>query len=56
MIEITAKLVRGSVYFSGEVIECFVTFSNPPNPIHQISQSHRYYYLCHIVLFKRLMP
>ncbi|XP_053989101.1 RAB6A-GEF complex partner protein 2 isoform X2 [Hylaeus anthracinus] len=40
MIEITAKLVRGPVYFSGEVIECLVTFSNPPNPIHQISQSH----------------
>ncbi|KAK9297237.1 hypothetical protein QLX08_008972 [Tetragonisca angustula] len=40
MIEITAKLIRGPVYFSGEVIECLVTFSNPPNPIHQISQSH----------------
>lgn len=41
MIEITAKLIRGPVYFSGEVIECLVTFSNPPNPNHQISQSHR---------------
>ncbi|XP_003703058.1 RAB6A-GEF complex partner protein 2 isoform X1 [Megachile rotundata] len=40
MIEITAKLIRGPVYFSGEVIECLVTFSNPPNPIHQISQSN----------------
>lgn len=40
MIEITAKLIRGPVYFSGEVIECLVSFSNPPNPIHQISQSH----------------
>lgn len=40
MIEITAKLVRGTVYFSGEVVECYVTFSNPPNPSHQISQSH----------------
>ncbi|XP_003397445.1 RAB6A-GEF complex partner protein 2 isoform X1 [Bombus terrestris] len=40
MIEITAKLIRGPVYFSGEVIECLVTFSNPLNPIHQISQSH----------------
>lgn len=42
MIEVTAKLIRGPVYFSGEVIECLVTFSNPPNPSHQISQSHRY--------------
>lgn len=42
MIEITAKLVRGPVYFSGEIIECLVTFTNPPNPNHQISQSHRY--------------
>jgi len=41
MIEITAKLVRGPVYFSGEIIECLVTFTNPPNPNHQISQSHR---------------
>ncbi|XP_076223263.1 RAB6A-GEF complex partner protein 2 isoform X1 [Nomia melanderi] len=40
MIEITAKLIRGPVYFSGEIIECLVTFSNPPNPSHQISQSH----------------
>jgi len=40
MIEITAKLVRGPVYFSGEIIECLVTFTNPPNPNHQISQSH----------------
>ena len=42
MIEITAKLIRGPVYFSGEIIECLVTFTNPPNPNHQISQSHRY--------------
>ncbi|XP_012272249.1 RAB6A-GEF complex partner protein 2 [Orussus abietinus] len=40
MIEIIAKLVKGPVYFSGEMVECLVTFSNPPNPVHQISQSH----------------
>ncbi|XP_033227534.1 RAB6A-GEF complex partner protein 2 isoform X2 [Belonocnema kinseyi] len=40
MIEITAKLLKGPVYFSGEMVECLVTFSNPHNPIHQISQSH----------------
>ncbi|KAK0164565.1 hypothetical protein PV328_003180 [Microctonus aethiopoides] len=40
MIEIIGKLVKGSTYFSGEVIECYVTFNNPLNPIHQKSQSH----------------
>lgn len=42
MIEITAKLVRGPTYFSGEMIECYITFANPTNPSHQISQSHRF--------------
>lgn len=46
MIEITAKLLRGPVYFSGEAIECLVTFSNPPNPIHQTSQSHSDLFEC----------
>ncbi|XP_063977588.1 RAB6A-GEF complex partner protein 2 [Diachasmimorpha longicaudata] len=40
MIEIVAKLTKGSIYFSGEVIECYVTFTNPLNPNHQKSQSH----------------
>ncbi|XP_015518745.1 RAB6A-GEF complex partner protein 2 [Neodiprion pinetum] len=40
MIDITAKLVRGPAYFSGELIECCITFGNPTNPNHQISQSH----------------
>lgn len=40
MIEITAKLIRGSVYLSGETIECCVSFSNPISPEHKISQSH----------------
>ncbi|XP_012254757.1 RAB6A-GEF complex partner protein 2 [Athalia rosae] len=40
MIEITAKLVGGPTYFSGEMIECCITFGNPTNPNHQISQSH----------------
>lgn len=51
MIEITAKLVRSHVYFSGEIIECLVTFTNPPNPIHQISQSHRYNIMNNIYFF-----
>lgn len=42
MIEVIGKLLKGPVYFSGEVIECYVTFSNPLNPNHQKSQSHRY--------------
>ncbi|KAG8036903.1 hypothetical protein G9C98_004225 [Cotesia typhae] len=40
MIEVIGKLLKGPVYFSGEVIECYVTFSNPLNPIHQKSQSY----------------
>ncbi|CAD6231718.1 GSCOCG00001552001-RA-CDS [Cotesia congregata] len=40
MIEVIGRLLKGPVYFSGEVIECYVTFSNPLNPIHQKSQSY----------------
>jgi len=29
MIEVTARLTRGTVYIAGEVIECVVTFRNP---------------------------
>lgn len=40
MIEVTAKLIRGSVYLSGESVECCITFSNPLLPDHKIAQSH----------------
>lgn len=40
MIEVTAKLVRGYVFLTGEVIECNITFSSPPSLTHKISQSH----------------
>ncbi|XP_077299870.1 RAB6A-GEF complex partner protein 2 [Arctopsyche grandis] len=40
MIEITAKLLNGSVYLSGEAIECAITFSHIAQPEHKISQSH----------------
>ncbi|XP_034942506.1 RAB6A-GEF complex partner protein 2 [Chelonus insularis] len=40
MIEVVGKLLNGTAYFSGEVIECYITFSNPLNPYHQKSQSH----------------
>uniref|UniRef100_T1IMB0 furin n=1 Tax=Strigamia maritima TaxID=126957 RepID=T1IMB0_STRMM len=29
MIEVTARLIRGSVYLAGETIECLITFRNP---------------------------
>ncbi|XP_029439049.1 RAB6A-GEF complex partner protein 2 isoform X3 [Rhinatrema bivittatum] len=29
MIEVVAKLVRGPVFLAGEMLECFVTFTNP---------------------------
>lgn len=41
MIEITAKLIRGSVYLSGETIECCISFSHPRSPEHKIAQSHQ---------------
>lgn len=40
MIEITAKLIKGSVYLTGEIVECSITFSHPPSPSHKVSQSH----------------
>ncbi|XP_050297479.1 RAB6A-GEF complex partner protein 2 [Anthonomus grandis grandis] len=40
MIEITAKLVRGHVFLSGEVVECIISFTHPVSPSHKVSQSH----------------
>ena len=41
MIDVTARLLCGSVYLSGEVVECSITFSHPPSPTHKISQSNQ---------------
>lgn len=41
MIEVTAKLVRGSVYLSGETVECCITFSNKPPSGHRTFQSNK---------------
>lgn len=40
MIDVSAKLIRGPVYLTGELVECFITFSNPPVPQHKKSQSN----------------
>ncbi|CAG9760219.1 unnamed protein product [Ceutorhynchus assimilis] len=40
MIEVTAKLVRGHVFLSGEIVECLISFSHPVSPSHKVSQSH----------------
>ncbi|KAJ9591555.1 hypothetical protein L9F63_001909 [Diploptera punctata] len=40
MIEVTAKLIRGAVYLAGESVECYITFSNTPAPIHKRSHSN----------------
>lgn len=40
MIDVTAKLVRGPVYLSGEIVECSISFTHPPSPSHKVSQSH----------------
>lgn len=40
MIEVTAKLVRGSVFLSGETVECCITFSNKLFPGHRNYQSN----------------
>ncbi|KAK6639758.1 hypothetical protein RUM43_008033 [Polyplax serrata] len=37
MIEISARLIRGSAFIAGEVVECCITFSNPQDPNHKIS-------------------
>lgn len=40
MIEVTAKLVRGHVFLSGEVVECIITFSHPVSPTHKVQIAH----------------
>ncbi|KAL1500743.1 hypothetical protein ABEB36_006188 [Hypothenemus hampei] len=40
MIEVTAKLIRGHVFLSGEIVECIVSFSHPILPSHKIAQSN----------------
>lgn len=40
MIEVVARLIRGHVFLSGEVVECGITFTHPTSPSHMISQSH----------------
>ncbi|KAF7279992.1 hypothetical protein GWI33_006508 [Rhynchophorus ferrugineus] len=40
MIEVTAKLIRGHVFLSGEVVECLISFTHPVSPSHKVSQSH----------------
>ncbi|XP_059612847.1 RAB6A-GEF complex partner protein 2 [Phlebotomus argentipes] len=42
MIEITSKLVREQtpVFLCGEVVECFISFTNPSLPEHKIAQSN----------------
>uniref|UniRef100_U5EY67 Putative retrograde golgi transport protein rgp1 n=1 Tax=Corethrella appendiculata TaxID=1370023 RepID=U5EY67_9DIPT len=41
MIEITAKLIREhSAFLCGESVECLITFRNPANNQHKISQSN----------------
>lgn len=40
MIEVTARLIRGPVYLSGEIVECSILFTHPPSPSHKVSQSN----------------
>lgn len=40
MIEVLAKLIRGQVFLSGEVVECSISFTHPTSPAHLISQSN----------------
>lgn len=40
MIEVSAKLLRGHVFLSGEIVECSITFSHPHSPSHKVSQSN----------------
>lgn len=40
MIEVVAKLPRGHVFLSGEIVECSITFIHPQLPSHMVSQSH----------------
>lgn len=43
MIEIVAKLVREQtpVFLSGEVVELFISFTNPSLAEHRIAQSNK---------------
>lgn len=43
MIEITSKLLREQtpVFLCGEMVECFISFTNPSLPEHRIAQSHK---------------
>lgn len=40
MIEVSARLIRGHVFLTGEIVECSISFTHPPSPAHKISQSH----------------
>lgn len=42
MIVVTAKLVRdeSAVFLCGETVECFISFANPTNQEHRVSQSN----------------
>lgn len=43
MIEINARLLREQtpVFLCGEVVECFISFTNPSLPEHRIAQSNK---------------
>lgn len=43
MIELTAKLVREQtpVFLCGEIVECFILFTNPSLDEHKTAQSHK---------------
>lgn len=40
MIEVVAKLIRGHVFLTGEVVECSISFTHPSSPAYMISQSN----------------
>lgn len=40
MIEVVAKLQRGHVFLSGEIVECSITFIHPQLPSHTVAQSN----------------
>lgn len=42
MIEVSARLTRGSVYLAGEIIECILTFKNPGASPSARAQSNKY--------------
>lgn len=43
MIEITAKLIRGPVYFTSEHLKCYVTFKNVTSDA-SIQQQHQHHH------------